>query len=94
MVHRVFQALLVGPSLALVTGALALGEGLGGGLAVMEGHGNHTLVMGVTRERGCLTLIGPLLGVGGEALEVRLGGRVTLGMRVGRSLFLDGRLRW
>ena len=80
--------------MALVTGALALGEGLGWGLAVMEGHGSLTLVMGVTRARGCLTLVGPLLGVGGEALEVRLGGRVTLGMRVGRSLVLDGRLGW
>ena len=65
--------------MALVPGALALWEGLGWGLAIMVGHGRRTLVMGEsgglvleTRARGCLTLVCPLLEVGGEALEVRL----------------------
>ena len=47
----------------------------------------------VTKVRGCLTLVGPLLGVG-EALEVRLGGRMTMGLRLGGSLALDARLGW
>ena len=99
-VQRAILVLLLGPRLALVTGALTLGEGLGWGLAVIGGHGGLTLVMRVrrglvqvTKVRGCLTLVGPLLGVG-EALEVRLGGRMTMGLRLGGSLALDARLGW